>query len=140
MDSEGSAFIAGEISGSGSVDFDPGVGTAVAMLGTGAKDAFLAKYSSTGALEWVWVNTNGNSDNDVASGVAVGPDDSVYVVGQFEGTLDFDKNAGTTDLVVTGSPALTTTISLPAMTPTVTCSGHAPRKPRHGRKRPSALP
>ncbi|BBK45185.1 hypothetical protein STVA_52050 [Allostella vacuolata] len=87
------------------MDFDPGVGTAVAMLGTGAKDAFLAKYSSTGALEWVWVNTNGNSDNDVASGVAVGPDDSVYVVGQFEGTLDFDKNAGTTDLVVTGSPS-----------------------------------
>src|SRR5688500_8844248 len=48
-DAAGNVFVAGQFSGT--VDFDPGAG-ATNLTALGPTDAFVAKYSSSGALTW----------------------------------------------------------------------------------------
>jgi hypothetical protein len=85
-DAAGDVFVAGQIMGT--VDLGDGPYTCA-----GSSDAFVAKYSSTGAP--VWSVAFGGSDVDVASALAVDSAGDVIVTGYFSGTASF------------GGPALT---------------------------------
>lgn len=58
------------------------------LQSAGGKDVYVVKLeSSSGAL--IWAKRFGGTGNDIGLSVAVGADDSIYVAGSFEGTVDF---------------------------------------------------
>ncbi|MCB0577756.1 MAG: hypothetical protein KDD10_00400, partial [Phaeodactylibacter sp.] len=83
----------------GTADFDPGVGTAI-LSSAGDSDAFVAKYSSSGA--YLWAFSLGDAGFDRGQGVAVDGSDNVLVTGTFQGTVDFDPGAGTVNYTSAG--------------------------------------
>jgi hypothetical protein len=70
-----------------SVDFGGITLTAYDPYQYGAADAFVAKYSPTGAL--LWVVRMGGADADLGKAVAVDSTDNVYVAVNFIGPADF---------------------------------------------------
>jgi hypothetical protein len=94
-DAAGNVYVAGYFEGT--VDFDPGPGT-YNIAGTSNDQVFVAKYSSAGALIWARWLQGGPS---YAYGITVGADGSVYTVGSFSGTVDFDPGPGTNNLTCT---------------------------------------
>jgi hypothetical protein len=65
------------------------VGNTGGVLGdssSGSVDAFVRKYDANGNV--VWTRQFGTTDEDIASGVAVAVDGSVYVAGETEGGLE----------------------------------------------------
>jgi len=71
VDNSGSVYIVGETSG----DFD----NAGAQTSAGMKDAWLARYSTSGTLQWV--RQFGTTDDDAAEAVAVDSSGDIYVGG-----------------------------------------------------------
>src|SRR5581483_7675463 len=67
-----------------------GIGGAPHAIGTGGKDAFLAKYSSAGTPQWV-VSSGGNSQHDAdARSVAIDrARNKAFVTGTFSGSPAF---------------------------------------------------
>ena len=73
-------------------DFDPGSGT-FNVTSNGDDDAFLAKYDSTGTLDWAF--GIGGSGNDEGRGLAVDSVNNAYFTGYFLNSVDFDPGSGT---------------------------------------------
>ncbi|HAS40412.1 MAG TPA: hypothetical protein DCS93_08035 [Microscillaceae bacterium] len=97
-DNSNHVYITGYFTGS-NIDFDPGAGTTA--LTASQNDAFMAKYSSAGALQWAY-NIGGTSAK-FGQGISVDNQDNVYITGIMQGgTSDFDIGAGTTNLTTTG--------------------------------------
>lgn len=57
------------------------------LTSAGSSDVFVAKYSVTGALQWV--KQAGGPGSDSGEGVAASPDGAVYATGQFAATATF---------------------------------------------------
>jgi hypothetical protein len=79
------------------------IGTAFAttLAAIGSADIFLAKYNSSGAVQWVaragsagWVAQTVSTGNDIGYGVAVSGTD-VYITGQYSGSCKFYNASGT---------------------------------------------
>jgi VCBS repeat-containing protein len=87
---DGSVYSAGQFRYT--VDFDPGPGT-FELTAAGGSDIFVSKLDPAGNFVWAR-NMGGGGEaylgNDYTGGVAVGPDGSVLVTGDFPGTADFD--------------------------------------------------
>ena len=97
VDSSGNVYTAGYFQGT--VDFDPGAGTAN-LTSAGSTDVFVSKLDSTGVF--VWAKKLGSNGFNIAYSVAVDSTGNVYTTGQFAGTGDFDPGAGTANLVSAG--------------------------------------
>jgi hypothetical protein len=96
-DSTGSAYVTGYFSGT--VDFDPGSG-ADNHTSNGESDAFLCKFDSSGNS--LWAETWGGIGWDTASGISVDSSGSLYVTGDFYGTVDFDPGSGVDNQTIRG--------------------------------------
>lgn len=96
VDNTGNVYITGYFNGS--VDFDPGAGTAV-LASAGNNDIYFAKYSADGNL--IYAKTMGGSSGDVGYSIAVDASNNVYVTGTFQGTVDFDPGGGIANLTST---------------------------------------
>ncbi len=94
VDSSGNVYLAGSFQGT--VDFDLGDGLST-LTSAGGNDAFVAKYSPSGAL--VWVRAGGGISSDVATSVVVDDSDNVIVGGSFSQAANF----GGTGLTSNGS-------------------------------------
>ncbi|MBU0486652.1 MAG: hypothetical protein KKA07_15835, partial [Bacteroidetes bacterium] len=68
----------------GTVDLDPGAGV-VSKTASGAKDAFIASYSSSGVYQWSL--TMIGSGNDLVTGIHPYATDDIYAVGKTIDTL-----------------------------------------------------
>ncbi len=80
----------------GTVDFDPGVGTA-AVTSVNANDVFVLKLDTNGDFDWV--KTFGSMDNEEGNCIKVDASNNVYISGIFNnGTIDFDPGPGTFNL------------------------------------------
>ncbi|HWE38909.1 MAG TPA: SBBP repeat-containing protein [Isosphaeraceae bacterium] len=79
-DSAGDIYVAGDFSGS--VNLNPSGNTT--LTSHGGRDAFVAKFSSTGAL--LWARDLGGSGTDAANSLAIDSVGDVYVGGSFQGT------------------------------------------------------
>ena len=91
-DNSGNVYITGIFSGT--VHFENST-----LRAQGSQDTFVAKYSSSGSLEWV--ADLGGSGNDVVTGngIAVDGSGNVYTTGEFSGTnVNFDPNSSTRQL------------------------------------------
>lgn len=94
IDNAGNLVFVGNLSGS--ADFGGGtVGSA------GSSDLFVAKFDANG--NYIWADAWGDILGDSARAVAIAPDDSIYVTGEFDGTLVM---AGLPDLVSVGDQDL----------------------------------
>jgi S-layer family protein/beta-propeller repeat-containing protein len=84
----------------GTVDFDPGVGTAN-LTSAGDEDIFISKLNSNG--DFVWARSLGGVKYDQSTGLAIDAAGNVYTTGFFQDTLDVDPGAGTANLTSAGS-------------------------------------
>ena len=76
---------------SGSVDFDPGLGT-YNLTTTGAYDIFILKLYGGGSLNWA--KDLGENSDDYGITIASDASGNVHTMGTFIGTTDFDPGAG----------------------------------------------
>ena len=85
------------------VDFDPNVGIAnfTATPGTNSSDIFIQKLDNNG--NFIWTKTEGWIGEDVANDIAFDDLNFIYITGFFVGTVDFDPNAGTSNISAVGS-------------------------------------
>ncbi len=95
LDHQGNVYATGYFSGL--VDFDPSPGTANLAAGIG-RDAFVAKYSSSGDLLWALAigdpETSPTAEESWEDGLDLALDESgnVYVTGVFSGTVDLERS------------------------------------------------
>jgi hypothetical protein len=92
-DVQGNVYVTGSFSGT--VDFDPGAGTAT-LSATAGTDAFVAKYDAAG--NYSWAVSFAESDNSTGRAVAVDPGSNVYVTGNFSGVISFSTGVSYTSL------------------------------------------
>ena len=97
VDSSGNVYTTGNFRGT--VDFDPGAGTSN-LTSAGNDDVFVSKLDSSGTF--VWAKSFGGIDFDYGRAIAVDASGIVYVTGDFNGTVDFDPGAGTSNLTSAG--------------------------------------
>ncbi len=97
VDSSGNIYTTGLFQGT--VDFDPGAGTAN-LTSNGLHDVFVLKLNSSG--NYVWAKNFGGTDNEKGFSVAVDSSGNVYTTGDFQGTADFDPGPGTANLTSNG--------------------------------------
>jgi hypothetical protein len=90
-DQEGNVYVAGLYEGT--VDFDPGAGTANLSGGGG----FVAKYLADGTFVWAR-----RFDGATPAKVATDKHNNVYVAGSFSGTVDFDPRSSQHDVTSGG--------------------------------------
>jgi hypothetical protein len=102
VDSAGNVYTTGQFSGT--VDFNPGAGTANLSTGSTGGDAYVSKLDTSGHYVWA-VSLGGSSRGDCTAGqgIAVDGSGSVFTVGNLHGTADFDPGAGVASLSSTGS-------------------------------------
>lgn len=67
------------------------------LTSKGLADIFIAKYDSGG--NFLWGKQIGDTGNEMAFSLAVGPSGNVYTTGHFYGTVDFDPGPGVSELI-----------------------------------------
>lgn len=91
IDADENIYITGNFSGT--VDFDPGIGTFNQSSATvGSPDIFALKLDALGLF--VWAIRIGGTTYDVGLGITGKGFDDIYFTGYFSGTVDFNPNAG----------------------------------------------
>lgn len=77
------------------VDFDPGQG-GYNLISTGSEDIFISKLDSTGSF--IWAKSFGNISVEKGLDITLDNSGNIYAVGQFTGTVDFDRGPGVFNL------------------------------------------
>lgn len=86
----------------GTVDFDPGAGTAT-RSSNGGDDFFVLKLDTSG--QFIWAKTVGGNSNDWINDICVDPFGTICIGGQFKSTnsVDFDPGTGTATSSTSGT-------------------------------------
>ncbi len=105
VDSTGNVYVGGQFSGT--VDFDPGVGTAN-RTSSGDSDPFIMKFDSAGNFVWAeqFAGTSAGpwaGFPDSIASLAIDPSGNILATGSFTGSIDFDPGAGVFELVSSSS-------------------------------------
>jgi len=87
LDGSANVIITGTFAGT--VDFDPGAGTAN-LVSVGSQDIFILKLDASG--NYVWAKNIGSMTSDGGWAVAVDGTNNVFVTGSFSGIADFDPS------------------------------------------------
>lgn len=98
IDISGNIYLTGNYEGT--ADFDPGAGI-TNSVSVGAADIFISKLDASG--NFVWVKCMGGATNEYSNSLDVDATGNVYATGVYAGTVDFDPNAGTVNLVSVGA-------------------------------------
>jgi hypothetical protein len=96
---DGTVYVTGSFSGT--MDFDPGPGV-TNLTSAGGADIFVCALTPTGDL--LWVEGIGAIQDDSGSAISIAPDGSLFVSGNFCGTVDFDPGSGSYELTSTCYP------------------------------------
>ncbi len=98
VDISGSVYTTGFFKGT--ADFNPGVGI-FNLVSTGGDDIFISKLDTYG--NFLWAKKMGGVSGDIAYSIAFDSFGNIYTTGNFNGTADFDPNAGIYNLISSGS-------------------------------------
>ena len=98
VDSSGNVYQVGSFTGT--VDFDNGPGTA-SLTASAAQDAFVVKLDSTG--QFVWVKKFSGASAEKATSITLDASGNPLITGWYQGTVDFDPDAGVTNLISQGA-------------------------------------
>jgi hypothetical protein len=93
VDHSGNVYTTGSFEGT--VDFDPGVGTAN-LTSLGSYDIFVQKLDVDG--NYLWAKRIGGNGFEQGLCITIDASDNVYTTGCFQGTVDFDPGTGTANL------------------------------------------
>lgn len=88
-DAQGNVYVCGRFQGT--LDFDPGPGE-VNLTSHGSDDAYICKFGPQGNL--IWAKNIGGPGYDDARRIVLSSAGYLYVMGAFEGTVDFDLGPG----------------------------------------------
>lgn len=80
IDSMGNLYVSGTFTGTANFD-------GLSLTATGGQDAFLAKYDSTGGIQWV--KAGGGPGNDMSNALATDAAGNSLISGEFTGTATF---------------------------------------------------
>lgn len=80
----------------GTVDFDPNTGLNTLSTNTMTGASFISKLD--GAGNFIWVKQFDLAPNDRTKALAIDASNNLYATGRFRYTVDFDPNAGTSNL------------------------------------------
>lgn len=95
VDASGNIFTTGKFKGTS--DFDPGIGTYnLSNFDLYGWDVFVSKLDSSG--NFVWAIRVGSLDYDIGNSIALNANGSVFAMGSFLTTVDFDPGPGTYNL------------------------------------------
>lgn len=83
------------------VDFDPSI-SSYTLASNGGLDAFIAKYSSVGALQWAFANGSSGADNGSSLSML---NNELFATGNFVNTVDFDPNSSASYTVTSSGNA-----------------------------------
>ncbi|MFT5777682.1 MAG: hypothetical protein ACI837_000630 [Crocinitomicaceae bacterium] len=97
IDALGNIYTTGSFRGT--VDFDPN-GATFNLTSVGASDVYIQKLDNDGNL--IWAKSSGGTWSDEGNCLFLGKMGSVYVTGNFSGTVDFDPGAPTFNLTSNG--------------------------------------
>ncbi|MGH1337158.1 MAG: T9SS type A sorting domain-containing protein [Aureispira sp.] len=92
-DASNNLYLTGQFRGT--VDFDLGAGVST-LTSTGVDDIFILKLDANGDL--IWAKNMGQVGSNNGDAIDVDASGNVYVVGSFQGTVDFDPGAGVSNL------------------------------------------
>ncbi|MBT8328004.1 MAG: SBBP repeat-containing protein, partial [Bacteroidia bacterium] len=96
-DDNNNVYVTGRFKGT--VDFNPGAGV-YNLGGSGGDHVFVLKLAPNG--DFVWAKKMGGSLSDQGRCITYDGYGNIITTGYFNGTVDFDPNAGTTNLVSYG--------------------------------------
>ena len=97
VDDEGYIYMTGEFSGI--VDFDPGPATHN-LSAVGQGDTYVLKLNAAGGFEWV--GQIGGPGIEVARSIAFSAEGVVYIVGDFNQTVDFEPGSSVLQMTKVG--------------------------------------
>jgi len=97
LDNSEHLLLCGEFSGT--VDFDPGAGVQN-LTSVYAQDAYVLKLDDDG--NYIWAGRFGSNPGELAQAIATDASNSIYVTGEFYGTIDFDPGSGVYNLSASG--------------------------------------
>lgn len=97
FDDDENIYLTGEFYNT--VDFDPSA-SVNNKISSGNSDIYILKLDNSG--NFIWVNTFGNTGNDIPSELYYDGNGSIYIAGQFTGTVDFDPSADVNQLMSNG--------------------------------------
>ena len=80
-------------------DFDPSANV-FNLTSAGAEDIFISKLDGNG--NFIWAKSIGANSTDIAYGIGIDALGKIYTTGYYSGTVDFDPNAGATNLTSVG--------------------------------------
>lgn len=93
-DDSGNVYICGAFNAN--MDANPGGGI-FTINNAGSRDMFVAKYNAAGTFVWAF-SLGEASVNDNANSLAIDNAGNLFVVGSFQGTVDFNPGAGVSNL------------------------------------------
>jgi len=94
VDSSGSVYVTGSMSGGADFNFDISVGFTPTVVSTGERDVFVTKLDSSGNYAWAKAFGSVPSD-DEGKRIAVDASGGVFITGTYASAGDFDPGAGT---------------------------------------------
>jgi VCBS repeat-containing protein len=97
VDTAGNAYVTGEFTGATTIDATAGDTT---LTSAGNDDVFVLRLNPTGGLDWA--RRIGSTGNDGGQAIAFDGADNLYISGYYANTVDFDPNAGVTNLTFAG--------------------------------------
>lgn len=95
-DKDGNILVTGSFNGTRDFDSGPGV---VNLTSAGFEDIFVAKFNSSGTLQWA--RRAGGTFSDFGNAVGVDRSGNVFVGGSFAGTVDFNPGPSTVNKTAT---------------------------------------
>lgn len=98
-DASGDVYTTGSFEGV--VDFDPGAGV-FSMTSAGGSDIFIQKLDAIGNFVWA-KRIGGSVGSDEGMAISIDATANLYITGSFLGTVDFDPNAGVSNLTSAGA-------------------------------------
>lgn len=108
LTNSGDIVIAGHFADS--VDMDPNSGKKM-LKSNKFSDYYIAKYTSNGALIWA-KSIGGQEDENDRVALLVDNKDNIFLIGRFRSTVDFDPDAGISNLTATTNSTATFILKL----------------------------
>lgn len=97
IDESNNVYITGYFEGE--ADFDPSEEVFI-MTSNGDRDIFVCKLDSDG--NFIWARQTGGEDDDEGKAIVFDGQNSIYVTGYFEDTVDFDPSSNIFNLISNG--------------------------------------
>jgi gliding motility-associated-like protein len=72
------------------------------VTSNGSDDIFLSKWNTNGIHQWLKSFGSSSIFEELGNSVVTSPNGEIYLLGNFAGTVDFDPNAGVTNLTSNG--------------------------------------